>query len=204
MFKDFILILLNNIIKFCFKGSTNDSAIFRSSDLAKMLRENTIDMPNPRILEGSDITAPYFFIGDAGFPLKKYLLTPFSRMTNLTMGQKIFNFRLSRARSSVERGFGILNSRWRILQQPLGFKIENIDTIIGSILCLHNFSITYEINIKEEDRASLNEEIPVHNDDDNEIAENVENEEDALEIRRKLVNYFVSPAGSIPKQWQKV
>ena len=39
---------------------------------------------------------PYFFVGDAAFPLKKYMLRPYPGRF-LPVGKQIFDYRLSRA-----------------------------------------------------------------------------------------------------------
>lgn len=46
-----------------------------------------------------------FFVGDDAFPLKHYLLKPYSK-NSLTVQENIFNYRLSRAIRIVENCFG--------------------------------------------------------------------------------------------------
>jgi len=61
-------------------------------------------------LPNTNITTHYAFVGDEAFPLKLYMLRPYSR-DNLTDAQRIFNYRLSRARRVIENAFGILTVR---------------------------------------------------------------------------------------------
>ncbi|XP_029674015.1 protein ALP1-like isoform X2 [Formica exsecta] len=61
---------------------------------------------------------PYVIIGDEAFALTSYMLRPYARRNNLNIDKKVFNYRLSRARRTVECTFGILTSRWRILRRP--------------------------------------------------------------------------------------
>ena len=56
----------------------------------------------------------FVFLGDEDFALSKHFLRPFPRQ-NLNYERQIFNYRLSRARNVSENTFGLLNSRFRIL-----------------------------------------------------------------------------------------
>lgn len=69
-------------------------------------------------------------------------MRPYPRRNLVDNAQRIFNYRLSRARRVVENAFGILVARWRILHKPIGMKVENVEAIIQAVTCLHNFIIT--------------------------------------------------------------
>jgi len=72
------------------------------------------------------------------FPLKLYMLRPYSR-DNLTDVQCIFNYRLSRARRVIRNAFGILTVRWQILLNIICLNPENTIAIVKAVICLHNF-----------------------------------------------------------------
>jgi hypothetical protein len=86
-------------------GRNSDGGIFRKCLLYQELENNMLPHGG-------------FLVGDDAFPLKTYLLKPYSHRT-LTCEQKIFNYRLSRARRIVENLFGILISQFRIFQKPI-------------------------------------------------------------------------------------
>lgn len=80
-------------------------------------------------------------LGDEGFPLTDYLMKPFSRRLALTHGEKIFNYRLSRARRIVENAFGIMAMRFRIYRSPIYLCPEKVDKIVKATCALHNWLI---------------------------------------------------------------
>ena len=59
--------------------------------------------------------------------------------SKLPESQRIFNYRLSRARRIVENAFGIMASRFRVFRRPLLVKTETVDLIVLACTALHNF-----------------------------------------------------------------
>ena len=160
------------------------------------------------MLPGSQIMFPYFIIGDGGFPLKTYLMRPYSRGINYGNQQKIFNYRLSRARRIIESAFGTLTNRWKIFESPLDWKLESSEIIILSTICMHNYLITDEMNLEEHYRRYIHtqqDNIDLNNleEDDNDVDLNQAHLNHAVRMRNRLAEYFVSPVGEIPWQWER-
>lgn len=106
-------------------GTVSDSTVYQSSTLFNAL--------NNRLLpEGGVI------VGDDAFPLKEYLMKPFGG-PNLTFDEKVYNYRLSRARRIVENVFGILVSRFRLFERPIPLPPNKVDKIVLAACALHNF-----------------------------------------------------------------
>lgn len=104
-------------------GRANDSTIFRNSTLKIAMEKNLLNWPDGGLC-----------VGDDAFPLETHLLKPY-KLRGLTLEQRIFNYRLSRARRVVENAFGILASRFRIFNRPIPLNIETTESLVKNHLC---------------------------------------------------------------------
>ena len=80
----------------------------------------------------------YFFLGDDVFALRETLMKPYSQR-GLTNEERIFNYRLSRARNVVENAFGILANRFQILLTTMRHNPSTFKIIVKACIILHNF-----------------------------------------------------------------
>ena len=94
-----------------FAGSLPDSSVFRASGLGRAMHDGTINLPEPFPLPGTNVNFPHYIVGDEAFPLRLDLLRPYSRRSSRGEAARIFNYRLSRGRLTIENAFGILSSR---------------------------------------------------------------------------------------------
>lgn len=62
----------------------------------------------------------------------------------LEFHQRLFNYRLSRARRVIENSFGMLAAKWRIFRTPIQADVETVDEIILAAVYLHNFLLIEE------------------------------------------------------------
>lgn len=70
-----------------------------------------MNLPEPEAITSDGQSLPYVLVGDEAFQLSDYLLRPYPGRECLNQDKKIFNYRLSRARRTIENTFGILVSR---------------------------------------------------------------------------------------------
>ncbi|XP_071631860.1 uncharacterized protein [Temnothorax longispinosus] len=122
-------------------GFVSDGGVWNNSALAMLWSMKKL--PPLKMLPGSHIKFPHVFVADEAFPLKPYLMRPYPRAA-LQDKQRVFNYRLSRARRVIENTFGILVSRWRILRRCLCNNPHNAQIIFQALVCLHNFVRTEE------------------------------------------------------------
>lgn len=120
-------------------GSNNDSGILQNSPLGKALENNTLGIPVPEPLDGCNIQQlPYFLVGDEIFGLKTWMQRPYPGR-GISESQRVFNYRLSRARRVIENAFGILRARWGVFSHAINASVETAVSITKAALCLHNF-----------------------------------------------------------------
>jgi hypothetical protein len=114
-------------------GSTNDSRVIRRSSLYHLAQENTLFDTQfflPRF-------APYL-VGDSGYPLLPWLMTPHKGRGNFGILENLFNRKLRRGRCIVENAFGLLKQTF---QELLGKSSLRVTFLLDVILCcaiLHN------------------------------------------------------------------
>ena len=101
--------------------------------MGKMSKEQKMKVPNAKPLLGYKGNLPCFLVGDEIFLMKTKI------PETLSLAQKVFNYRLSRARRAIENYFGILAGRWRIFRQLIKAKVENAEKYAVAAIALHNY-----------------------------------------------------------------
>ena len=120
-------------------GRQSDAGVYSSSQIGRAIEQNKLKIPNPELLIDYDNTAfPYCFVGDEAFALKPHMMRPYPRV-ELSDAERIYNYRLSRARRVIENSFGILASRFRIFRGPIIAGIETVKKVTKAAIALHNF-----------------------------------------------------------------
>jgi hypothetical protein len=112
-------------------------------------------------------------------------------------------FRLSRGRKSVECAFGMMTSKFRILENPICRNIEKVDTLVKALCVLHNFIRTHDgiyssSTDLQESTEYTSSSYTSFNSQENLNRTRPSNA--AVESRDRLCNYFLKPYGSLP--WQ--
>ena len=115
----------------------SDCSVFNNSRFKTALENGDMGFPEPDPLPADDHDMPYFLIGDDAFPLRTWLMKPFS-CHNLESEECIFNYRMSQARRVMENAFGILANRFQCLLTMLRQEPETVGSIVLACCCLHN------------------------------------------------------------------
>ncbi|XP_077239710.1 uncharacterized protein LOC143880608 [Tasmannia lanceolata] len=122
-----------NYILAGWEGSASDSRILG----------NATSRPN-----GLPCLPGKFYLDDGGYPLLRSSITPYQGIAyhlNEIRGRRprtpeeLFNHRHSSLRNVVERAFGALKKRFRILNEELMYPYEKQIDIVLACCCVHNF-----------------------------------------------------------------
>ena len=119
-----------------YNGGSSDSQIWNISELNKRIEAGDIDLPPEKPLPQDSDISPYFIVGDDAFALKSYLMKPHRNAVG--DAQKVFNYRISRARLVVENAFGILAQRLGCFLTTMQLRPQNVKVIIYAAAVLHN------------------------------------------------------------------
>lgn len=185
------------------KGSQSDGGILRNSVFGKKLATDSLKIPNNEKFGPMGEELPYFIIEDEAFPLKTNIMRPYPGK-NTDTEQRIFNYRLSRARRVVENAFGILSNRFRIDHTTITGGVQLADRIVKATVVLHNFLLT-----KNDNSGLPSSSFDVDGTIDGQRLDGVaafgsnNYTKKASDIRDSLKNFFNGP-GSVPWQQGKV
>ena len=126
-------------VTFGYPGSIHDARVLRLSGVFD-LGENEQILTSPmKVVSGTEI--PPLIIGDSAYPLLKWLVEPYPNRGHLPPDECEFNKKLSAARSVVERAFGMLKGRWRLLLKKVEQQTRTLSKTALAACILHNICI---------------------------------------------------------------
>ncbi|XP_031348100.1 putative nuclease HARBI1 [Photinus pyralis] len=141
-------------------GSAHDATIFNNSRLKTLFEAGHFRSA--------------IMLGDSGYGLKQYLLTPL--LNPITRPQQLYNESHIRTRNCIERTNGVWKRRFPVLCYGLRCEMETGLTIIVATAVLHNIAINMrddvppppnDINAEELDYLIAQGQIPVINVNEN-------------------------------------
>lgn len=153
-------------------GSVYDSRVLRNSELFAT--------------SGNKFPCDYHLIGDGGYPLLRWLMTPFRNNGHLLANQIRFNKVLSSSRQIVERSLSLLKGRWRKLSHLNHSSVKLMTKIImGACTCvLHNFALVQD----DFDESYFLEDDDNDDDDDFSACDSFPQNRPAEQKRQYLLN----------------
>ncbi|CAF4749204.1 unnamed protein product [Rotaria socialis] len=121
-------------------GRCNDASVYSRSNLSDVIK-NSIYEDHYMTVNNTKIQS--HLIADSAFALDQTLLEPFPDRIDMPRQHRMFNYRLSRCRSTVERAFGMMKNRFRILHKKMEFNLDNTINIIKTAVIMHNICILH-------------------------------------------------------------
>lgn len=133
-------------------GRNSDGSVFKHSSFGRLLANEQLNLPSTSTLPNDEGTYefPYYFVADAAFPLCHRIMRPYPT-PGQDMKKRIFNYRLSRARRTVECSFGMLTSKFRVFERPINCEVPKCVKIVKAACVLHNFIRVKETLINNDD-----------------------------------------------------
>ncbi|KAJ8895480.1 hypothetical protein PR048_000813 [Dryococelus australis] len=155
-------------------GRQSNGGNFRTSNLFRLLETGKLDVPECKPLPSTSSTVPFVLLGDEGYTL----------------------LQLSRARNIVECAYGIMATKWRLLNKAIKSIAPNAVQMVKAICILHKFVLTHEndyvniAHVQENACRGVTNCQPVHH----------RFTSTAVRTRDHFMEYFNS-VGSVP--WQE-
>jgi len=148
---------LNVVAKY--PGSTHDSFVWRNCSVYHHMAQQGTAVPG-------------WLLGDSGYPLSPFLMTPVSNPT--TPAELFYNKKHCQTRNTIERSFGLLKLRFRCLHRTGGCLQSPPSTcakIITACTVLHNICI--DNGVPQPDNTDDDER---HDDGDDESQDTMAND----------------------------
>ena len=164
-------------------GSVHDARVFSNSSIFEKGNENCL-FPDDLTEEICGVDVPPIIIADPAYPLLPWLIKGYPK-NEATGSQRLFNYRLSRARMTVENTFGRWKGRYIRFTKRVDMAIPALVRVIHASCILHNIC------------ESLKNEFLPHWHNAEELAEesttpslDETHEQDAELVRSALTEYF--------------
>ena len=118
-------------------GRCHDWTLFQTSDIGKKVMKVEL--------------LPYKLMDDATYPMRPWFYSPLKgEKDGLPTAKAHWNFIQSSTRMAVERAFGILKGRWRIMLKRIDMPLRHVPNLVITCICLHNLCIIHQNKFDDE------------------------------------------------------
>ena len=190
------------------QGRISDGGDFRNSTLYDALEYNALNIPPPQNIPNTAIMSPFVLVADDAFPLTTNIMKPFAQR-GLNQRERVFNYRLSRARRVSENAFGILVSRFRVFKVGMEVKPDKAKDVVLAATVLHNYLLRRSaapFSIASRSSMENDEDAPTPSHDFGQLRRiapctHKNASLTAKAVRSQFYEYFMSAAGQVSWQW---
>ena len=201
-------------------GRNSDGGVFSYSTMGESIKKNSLGIPRPEAFPSTQKCYPFVIVADEAFQLQQNIMKPYPREA-LGISERVFNYRLSRARRVIENAFGIVAARFRVFRRPIHARVEMVIQVTKAVIALHNYlmagrSFSHStkycpagfVDNDTENGRELGEWRKVTQSDEGlrDVSNAGSNNysRDAKLVREDFKNYFMSPKGQVRWQWNAV
>lgn len=191
-------------------GRIADGGVFNKCSFAVAMKNNQLHLPKPIALPGRTMPVPFLLVADDAFSMKPNVLKPYSGRS-LSVSQRVFNYRLSRARRIVENAFGIMAKRFGVFNRPMHLDANKAKRVTLACCALHNFllekSAVYVPSIDIGGNSILGSqanESTLECDEESEDIPTQRIRKDAEKIREEYEQFFMSTEGEVSWQYEYI
>ncbi|XP_046863534.1 uncharacterized protein LOC124457302 [Xenia sp. Carnegie-2017] len=119
-------------------GRNSDGGVFSYSTMGESIKKNSLGIPRPEAFPSTQKCYPFVIVADEAFQLQQNIMKPYPRQA-LGISERVFNYRLSRARRVIENAFGIVAARFRVFRRPIHARVEMVIQVTKAVIALHNY-----------------------------------------------------------------
>lgn len=112
----------------------------------------------------------------------------------------LYFYRLSRARRTVESGFGLLAARWRVFDHRIHARPYNVEKMVKASCVLHNYLITEALMTGNQE---ILDPTPIADINGMSCVRHIAPQrttQEAMDVRKRFTEFFNSTNGSV--SWQ--
>jgi hypothetical protein len=198
------------------QGRISGGGVFKYTSLYEKIEQGKLNLPADEALPVRTNPVRFVFVADNAFALATHIMRPYpGHKPGASSPERIFNYRLSRARRIIENVFGILCSKFRVILKPIALHSDQVKSEFLSCIYLHNFLHRNSVSrgfykpassfdLEDADGNSIpglrRSEVDGTNSllDLQNIPKRIST--DVHTIRDEFRDYFLSPEGAVP--WQ--
>ena len=170
-------------------GSVHDARVLSNSYLYRLGNDDKLFDGKQSEDIGGTIVKPVI-LGDPAYPLLPWLIKPYQHHPDITAVQKNFNYRLSRARMTVEKTFGRWKARCRRFLKKVEMDATKVTVAVAASCILHNVCELSQEKILDEWMEDVHALDTANYENDCAI-QDVLVADDASNVRDAIAEYFM-------------
>ncbi|CAH1993608.1 unnamed protein product [Acanthoscelides obtectus] len=121
------------------QGRISNGGVFNNCELNDKIQNNALNIPEPTALPARTEEVPFYFVGDEAFALSENMMKVYSGYHERSSKERLYNYRLCRARRVMENAFGLLSAVFIVLRKPMLLEPKTATSVVTAITLLHNF-----------------------------------------------------------------